>query len=213
MKKIIVILAILMCIGFSACENPASNRTIVPSGYQVRIQITADSSVYVNAWVYDETDTFVPDATITVDGVRLVKKEYDNYSVSLETTWSDGSSHEYSVSTPDGGRSFDTITKPAGTLSGVSYDPPKPALAESYTATPPEGGWPVGSYLYCHIENDGKYYGIVQEPTGDSAVTFSSDRFTGASSVRFESMLKNTVPIEGYGAGSTVTVTGTATSW
>lgn len=213
MKKTIVILAILLCIGFSSCENPASNGTRVPSGYKVIIEITAGSSVYANARVYDETDTFVPDAVISVDGVKLVKKEYDNYFESLETFWSDGSSHTFSVSTPDGGRSNGTVTKPTGTLSGVSYDPPKPTLAESYTATPPAGGWPVGSYLFCRFENDEHNYGIYKAPTGDSAVTFTSPYLNGATSVAFESMLRNIVTIEGYGSGSTVSVTGTRTSW
>jgi hypothetical protein len=191
-------------------DDPAENKT---STHRVILRITANTMTYANAYVYDVNGNFISGAIFKVDGVTLAKMSYNGYYSSLVDPWTEGSVHSFSVTTPDGCSSGGSVTKPTGTLSGVIFEPPSPTLANSYTATPPSGGWPTGSFISCTTVNNGYNYGIDKEPTGTSPVTFSGSEFIGATSVSFTSALMTKVVVEGYSTSSFVSVTGTTTSW
>jgi len=190
-----------------------ATKGIMESNYTVTINITANESTYVNARVYDQNGNNVLNSIIKVDGVLLEQRDYGGYFSSIPVIWEEGSSHSFSVSTPDGGSSYGIVRKPVGLLTGVTYNPPKPTLALEYTVTPPTGGWPKESYVYCRIRNNNKLYGYPNYPQDMQTIMLASTRLTDATDVSFISSLINKTSIKYYNSSSVVKVTGNETSW
>jgi hypothetical protein len=210
MKRVLPALFVVLTAlaALAACKEGA-----VPSAYFVHLDITARSSTYANAYAYDSDFNDIAGAVFTVDGFTLVQQSGGNYYASIGGVWEDGSAHEYTVSTPDGGSASGSVVKPTGTLTGVTYDPPSPTIATSYTASPPSGGWPEGSVVYAQTTIAGAYYGLPKYPTGSGAVVFDGQTFVGASAVTFQASKRTMEGIVGFTDSSYVSVEGTATPW
>ena len=220
-KNVLIALTVLVMLVLS-CNNPASTDdadsgvTIdaANSDYRVIIDVESDPSTYgANARVYDGDNNFVNDVIIKVDGIALEKMSFDGYSSSIGQSWEDGSEHTFSVKIPGAEQVTGNIVKPTGTLTGITYNPSKPTIADSYTLTAPTNGWPTGSFIHCSYEKGGSQYGYYSKISGTSDIVINPEDLSGATEVTFKSMLKNEKAIEGYASGSVISVTGTETEW
>jgi len=196
-------------------SKPQANFSGV-SSYGVSLSINATGSTFANvsARIFDSSSKLVKGATITVDQTKLAEASTGGYFIGTLTEWLDGSCHSYTITTPDGQSITDTISKPVGSVTGVTYFPAKPTIATSYKVSPPAGGWPTGSYLFASLVKPGPAnYGIARYAAGDSTVTFTSAMLDSTVvAVSFYAALRTTHPIPGY-SRSTVEVIGTSTSW
>ena len=195
-----------------SCSDPSSSTGDL-SLYRIVIRIESDTDVSINAYVYDENDNFVSDATMSVDGQSLVKQSVDDYYVYINTIWAGDSTHSFSVSTPDGKSSSGNIVKPAGTLTGFTVNPATNTGVNTYTVSPPSGSWPIGSYIECTFLDSDIHYLIPKSPTGTADVVFTSPRLDTASSLSFDCAFQNKVSVANYDPDSIVTLTGPFTSW
>lgn len=193
----------------STPTSPAGNLSL----YRIVIRIESDTVVNINAYVYDENNNFLDNATMTVDGQSLVKQVGNNYYVYINTVWSDGSTHSFSISTPDGKSSSGNIVKPSGTLIDFSVTPQNYSGVNTYTVSPPFGSWPNGSYIECNYENGGFYYLIRRNPTGSSNEVFTNSGLVNASDLSFACAIQNKVSVDNYDPNSIVTLTGRFTFW
>jgi len=210
LKWIIILIESIFLMSCANLPSPATKRSL----YQIVIRIESNSNVQIDAYVYDEYNIFVNNATMSVDGQSLVKQpSVDLYYVQINKIWSDGSSHSFSVSTPDGKSSSGNIVKPTGILTGFTVNPPSNTGVNTYTVSPPSGSWPTGSYIRCTFENGGVNYWIPKSPSGKVNEMFTSSHLVGATSLDFKGALQNKVSIDNYNPYSIVTLTGPFTSW
>jgi len=184
------------------------------STYKVVIKVTAQAETWVNAYVYDGNGSRVATATISVDGANLpVMTDSSIHWANLGTTWAEGSTHTYAVTTADGKKVSGTMVKPVGTVAGVTYSPAKNlAFANEYVVTPPATGWPADTYLKAMVVSGGSTYGVDTYPVGASPATVTT-AFPSKTSVTFSTCLLSTATIPGYATGSKITVAGTDTPW
>lgn len=209
LKWILTFIAILFLMSCSDPSSSAGDQSL----YRVVIRIESDNYVNINAYVYDENDNFVSNATMSVDGQSLVKQSGDNYNVYIDTIWADDSTHTFSISTPDGKSSSGSIVKPAGSLTGFSVSPSSNQGVNTYTVSPPSGSWPTGSYIECNFEEGGINYLIRRNPTGTADAVFTNSLLVTATSLFFDCAFQNEVSVDNYDPDSIVTLTGPFTSW
>ena len=210
MKKFCFLYILIAVMFFSACSN---NGTDGQPPYRVHLEIVAGSNpAYANAHVYDSKGAFIRTADVKIDGISVViQSSSNNYYASLGTVWSSGSVHQYSITTPDGVNETGTISKPVGSLTGVTYSPLH-TISTIYTVSPPAGQWPPGSYIRCSVVNNGNY-GYTRFPSGTADEIFAESRFSGATSISFYSALMNQIQLPKFLSGSYVRVIGDQTSW
>lgn len=185
------------------------------SPYHVSVTIEkglGTAGMSVSADIYDASWAGVSTATVTVDGAAVPYASSGYYSRS-EAAWTEGTSHTFSVSTPDGKSFQGTIAMPVGTLTGVSYSPATPTVATSYTVSPPGGLWPSGSRIKLQATKGTSTFSTADEPSGSNPVVFNNTFLVGATSVTFLSSLESRVVLEGYQPWSNMVVSGTPTSW
>lgn len=231
MKNIFWVVLVTLAIVLSSCGNPAStgrgyrdngnsdngnsdDGSSEKSGYIVVIKITSNDSVRnsASAYVYNNSNNFVSDAIIKIDGKVLELLELDQYHLIFSEIWKDGSKHSYSIHTPDGKIVSGEIYKPIGKLTGVVYSPTKSEESDTYKISAPAGGWPTGSYIKCEFKDGDRYLRSFYEVTVSNAeVTYSFD--SDETDIEFKSMLINKKTISGYSPDSYISVTGDETKW